>query len=55
MYGDPVYGGNRDAIGWQAIEFPGDVVPRGWTDAEVTWPYGPDDPRLPVRDGDAER
>ena len=36
MYGDPVYGGNRDGIGWRAIGFDGDVLPRGWSDAEVT-------------------
>lgn len=35
-YGDPVYGGNRSGAGWAAIGFPGDVQPRGWTDAEVT-------------------
>jgi hypothetical protein len=34
-YGDPVYGGNRDGAGWRAIAFDGDVLPRGWTDAEV--------------------
>ncbi len=36
LYGDPVYGGNRDGSGWAAIGFAGDVQPRGWTDAEVT-------------------
>ena len=36
MYGDPVYGGNRDLAGWQAIGFAGDVQPRGYTDDEVT-------------------
>ena len=35
MYGDPVYGGNREGAGWRAIAFPGDVQPRGWTDDEV--------------------
>lgn len=35
LYGDPVYGGNRDRRGWVAIDFAGDVQPRGWTDAEV--------------------
>jgi hypothetical protein len=34
-YGAPEYGGNRDGRGWQAIAFPGDVQPRGYTDAEV--------------------
>jgi hypothetical protein len=41
MYGDPVYGGNRDGAGWQAIGFDGDVLPRGWTDAEVSLGPGP--------------
>ena len=36
LYGDPVYGGNRDGRGWTAIAFDGDVQPRGWTDDEVT-------------------
>ncbi len=35
-YGPPEYGGNRDLGGWRAIEFPGDVQPRGWTDDEVS-------------------
>lgn len=35
-YGPPEYGGNRDLGGWRAIEFPGDVQPRGWTDEEVS-------------------
>jgi hypothetical protein len=34
-YGAPEYGGNPDGAGWAAIEFPGDVQPRGWTDEEV--------------------
>jgi hypothetical protein len=37
-YGDPVYGGNRDGGAWQAIAFDGDVLPRGWTDDEVSGP-----------------
>jgi hypothetical protein len=37
-YGDPVYGGNIDGAGWKAIGFDGDVLPRGWTDAEVSEP-----------------
>lgn len=36
MYGDPVYGGNRDQQGWRFIGFPGDVMPRGWTAVEVS-------------------
>jgi Gluconate 2-dehydrogenase subunit 3 len=38
LYGDPVYGGNRDRQAWDAIAFDGDVQPRGWTDDEVTHP-----------------
>ena len=34
-YGAPEYGGNRDLTGWRAIEYPGDVQPRGWSDEEV--------------------
>ena len=40
LYGDPVYGGNRDGRAWEAIAFDGDVQPRGWTDHEVTHPNG---------------
>jgi hypothetical protein len=36
MYGDPVYGGNRDGAGWRSIGFAGDSQPRGWTDVEVS-------------------
>jgi len=35
-YGAPEYGGNRDLAGWRAIDYAGDVQPRGWSDAEVT-------------------
>ncbi len=38
MYGAPEYGGNRDGVGWRSIEYPGDVQPRGWSDAEVAGP-----------------
>jgi Gluconate 2-dehydrogenase subunit 3 len=38
LYGDPVYGGNRQGQAWSAIAFDGDVQPRGWTDQEVTHP-----------------
>jgi hypothetical protein len=34
-YGDPVYGGNVDFVGWDAIGWVGDIQPRGYTDAEV--------------------
>jgi hypothetical protein len=37
-YGDPVYGGNPGGAGWEAIGWPGDVLPRGWTDDEVREP-----------------
>jgi hypothetical protein len=35
-YGAPEYGGNRGRAGWDAISFPGDVQPRGYSDEEVT-------------------
>jgi hypothetical protein len=35
-YGAPEYGGNRETAAWQALGFPGDVQPRGYTDAEVS-------------------
>jgi hypothetical protein len=35
MYGDPVYGGNRDFRGWDAVGWIGDIQPRGYTDDEV--------------------
>jgi gluconate 2-dehydrogenase gamma chain len=38
LYGDPVYGGNRDGAGWASIGFEGDRQGRGWTDDEVTRP-----------------
>ena len=34
-YGAPEYGGNPDGRGWAAIQYPGDVQPRGYTDDEV--------------------
>jgi hypothetical protein len=36
MYGDPVYGGNRDEVGWKMIGWLGDIQPRGYTDVEVS-------------------
>ncbi len=36
MYGDPIYGGNRDGVGRSSIGYTGDVQPRGWSDAEVS-------------------
>jgi gluconate 2-dehydrogenase gamma chain len=38
LYGDPIYGGNRDAKAWQAIDYRGDVQPEGYTDQEVSAP-----------------
>jgi hypothetical protein len=38
MYGAPEYGGNRETVAWKAIDFLGDVQPRGFTDAEVSGP-----------------
>lgn len=40
LYGDPVYGGNRDGAAWAAIGFRGDSQPAGYTDREVTHPHG---------------
>jgi hypothetical protein len=37
-YAAPEYLGNRELGGWTAIGFPGDVQPRGYTDAEVAGP-----------------
>jgi Gluconate 2-dehydrogenase subunit 3 len=36
MYAAPEYGGNRDGSGWRSVGFPGDVQPRGYSDAEVS-------------------
>ncbi|HXX90194.1 MAG TPA: gluconate 2-dehydrogenase subunit 3 family protein [Acidimicrobiales bacterium] len=38
MYGAPEYGGNRGGTAWDAIGFPGDSQPRGWSDEEVAGP-----------------
>jgi gluconate 2-dehydrogenase gamma chain len=36
-YGDPVYGGNRDGLGWRSIGFPGDpFLTGGYTAEEVS-------------------
>jgi hypothetical protein len=35
MYSVPEYGGNANLVGWQDILWPGDIQPRGYTDAEV--------------------
>ena len=38
MYGAPEYLGNRNMVGWNYIDFAGDVQPRGYTDEEVSQP-----------------
>ena len=38
MYGAPEYGGNRGTVGWEYIDYDGDVQPRGYSDAEVSQP-----------------
>lgn len=38
MYSVPEYGGNDSLAGWRDVGFPGDVQPRGYTDAEVSSP-----------------
>jgi Gluconate 2-dehydrogenase subunit 3 len=35
LYASPEYGGNKNLVGWKEIGFPGDVEPRGYSDAEV--------------------
>src|SRR2546422_2933488 len=37
-YGPPEYGGNRGLVGWGYTPWPGDLQPRGSTDAEVSQP-----------------
>ena len=38
MYGAPEYGGNRNCVGWDYIDYEGDVQPRGYSDTEVSQP-----------------
>jgi hypothetical protein len=38
MYSAPEYGGNAGLVGWHDIGFPGDVQPRGYSDATVSSP-----------------
>ena len=38
MYSVPEYGGNANLVGWHDIKWPGDIQPRGYTDAEVEAP-----------------
>jgi hypothetical protein len=40
MYSVPEYGGNANLVGWRDIKWPGDVQPRGYTNAEVEGPAG---------------
>jgi len=37
-YGDPVYGGNRDLVGWKAISYEGDRQPVGYTARQMSNP-----------------
>lgn len=37
-YGDPVYGGNRDGVGWAAIAYEGDRQPVGYTARQMSNP-----------------
>lgn len=37
-YGDPVYGGNADQIGWMGIDYEGDRQPLGYTAAQMARP-----------------
>jgi hypothetical protein len=46
MYGPPEYGGNSELVGWRATRWPGDVQPRGYSDAEVSF-YNAAPQRLP--------
>jgi hypothetical protein len=43
-YSAPEYGGNRDLSGWKAIDYPGDVQPRGYNQKEME---ELDDPNAP--------
>ena len=38
MYGPPEYGGNQGLAGWTPVFWPGDVQPRGYSDAQVSGP-----------------
>ncbi len=38
MYAVPEYGGNENLVGWKDIKWPGDIQPRGYTNAEVEAP-----------------
>lgn len=44
MFGDPAYGGNRDAVGWRLIGFPG--AQYGYAAEQMT--YGADLSALPI-------
>ena len=35
-YAAPEYGGNRDGAAWRAVQFPGDMQPRGYSNSEVS-------------------
>lgn len=50
MYGPPEYGGNRDLVGWHYTNWPGDMLPDGFTAAQVEAPGS-----LPVSAADREK
>lgn len=51
-FASPIYGGNRDGAGWRMIHFEGDVLPQGYSTAQVEQSDGADpEPLSPtVRD-----
>ncbi|NYI99917.1 hypothetical protein HNR19_000616 [Nocardioides thalensis] len=52
FFAAPEYGGNRALRGWQAVDFDGDVQPRGYTREEVEDPEPEMLPLLPPSLGD---
>jgi hypothetical protein len=50
LYGPPEYGGNRGLVGWTATGWPGDVQPRGFTNAQVSTLDAPTAPPLDPAD-----
>jgi len=41
-FASPIYGGNRDGAGWKMIHFEGDVLPQGYSKAQVEQSDGAD-------------
>jgi gluconate 2-dehydrogenase gamma chain len=41
-FASPIYGGNRDGAGWRMIHFEGDVLPQGYSKAQVEESDGAD-------------